>query len=197
MNNVHWASATSGIRTLGRDEATEALRPEVELEPDEAVVVIGGDDDIAVYGTKGELQAMLTQLQSQLERLDPATAPGGDYETPPSGAELDRIVALGYDRDTFRAADGTFDAVSADFLRRRIGGSLRRHRPLRVLVERCIADCGRAVNRAESHVVATVSTEVVAANGTRDVVHAREIATYHPECSPDFAAALDAERNSS
>jgi hypothetical protein len=47
------------------------------------------------------------------------------YQTPPSRAELDRVVALGYDRETFRASDGTFDATSTDLLRRTVAARLQ------------------------------------------------------------------------
>ncbi|SFO35837.1 hypothetical protein SAMN05216207_104712 [Pseudonocardia ammonioxydans] len=81
MNNVHWAPATGGIRTLGRGEAIEALRPADGLGPDEAVVVIGDNNDIAVHGTKDELRAMLTRLQGQVEQLAPTVdLPGGRVE---------------------------------------------------------------------------------------------------------------------
>ncbi|MBN9801385.1 hypothetical protein DMP15_29790 [Pseudonocardia sp. UM4_GMWB1] len=78
MNNVHWVLATGRVRTLGCDEATEALRPAEELGLDEAVLVIGDDDDIAVHGTKDELQAMLTRLQDQVEQITLAAAPRGE-----------------------------------------------------------------------------------------------------------------------
>lgn len=69
MNNVHWAPATGRVRILGCDEAVEELHPEDGVEPDHVVVVLGWDNDIAVYGTKGELQELIMRLQDQVERL--------------------------------------------------------------------------------------------------------------------------------
>lgn len=77
MNNVHWAPATGGIRTLGCGEAIEALRPADGLDPDEVVVVIGDNNDIAVHGTKDELRAMLTRVQGQIEQLNPTVGRSG------------------------------------------------------------------------------------------------------------------------
>lgn len=53
------------------------------------------------------------------------STPHGDYQTPPSAAELDEIERLGYDRETFRYRDGTFDATSSDLLRRTIAAKLQ------------------------------------------------------------------------
>lgn len=67
--------------------------------------------------------------------VDPENAPDGDdalcracgdtdddgappAEIPPSAAELAYVARLGYDPETFRYRDGTFDATSADLLRR-------------------------------------------------------------------------------